>query len=166
MDLRDFLYCPPPPAWTGISRIPWHDPDFSVRMLREHLDPSHDRASRRAEFIDAQVTWLQTELLPESASVLDLGCGPGLYCARLAGAGHACTGIDIGPASIAYANQQRNPATDCQFILGDFLNLDLPRRFDAALLLYGELSAFPPAQARARPGPRGGSSGDVRAPCP
>jgi len=38
-----------PVPWEEGEKIPWHDPDFSRRMLREHLSQTHDLASRRSD---------------------------------------------------------------------------------------------------------------------
>jgi predicted TPR repeat methyltransferase len=48
-------------------------------------------------------------LQSEPQRILDLGCGPGLYTQRLASLGHTCVGIDISPASIAYARRVQHP---------------------------------------------------------
>ena len=37
-----------PVPWSEGDNIPWDDPDFSERMLKEHLSQEHDLASRRA----------------------------------------------------------------------------------------------------------------------
>ena len=87
MDLQELLKREPPKPWSHGGKIPWHEPGFSERMLREHLSQDHDLASRRSAKIDAQVEWLSQEILPDRASVLDLGCGPGLYTSRLASLG-------------------------------------------------------------------------------
>ena len=66
--------------WRGAYKIPWDNPDFSGRMLAEHLSQDHDLASRRIEWIDRQVAWIHDELLGgRAARILDLGCGPGFY---------------------------------------------------------------------------------------
>src|SRR5262245_56889161 len=97
----------PPGPWAEGENIPWDEPEFSARMLREHLSQAHDRASRREEIIDRQVTWIHRDLLEERpTAVLDLGCGPGLYTSRLACLGHWCVGLDYGPAAIAYAPER------------------------------------------------------------
>ena len=36
---------PTPEPWVEGDKIPWNDPDFSERMLREHLTQDHDLAS-------------------------------------------------------------------------------------------------------------------------
>lgn len=76
------------------------DPDFSERMLREHLDESHGAASERQQQID----WLWARLnLRTGSKVLDVTCGPGLYAVELAVRGCSVTGVDFSPAGIAYA---------------------------------------------------------------
>ena len=126
------------------QKIPWHDPDFSRRMLNEHLTQAHDAASRRLTIIDRQVVWIHETLLgSQPSTLLDLGCGPGLYAARLAALGHTCTGIDFSPASIAHARA----TSDCTFIEGDLLEVSFGGGYDLAMLLYGELNAFSPEQA-------------------
>ncbi len=127
------------------QKIPWHDPDFSRRMLAEHLSQAHDHASRRFEIIDQQVEWIHREILKaQPATILDLGCGPGFYASRFAALGHTCTGIDFSPASIVYA-RERHP--DGTYILADLLTADFGAGYDLVTLIYGELNAFSPDQA-------------------
>lgn len=148
MNLRDLLDRQPPEPWSHGGKIPWHEPGFSARMLREHLSQEHDLASRRFAKIDAQVEWLDREILPAHARVLDLGCGPGLYTSRLAGLGHSCVGIDFSPSSIEYARSDaKSQSLDCTYILEDLLTAGFGSGFDAVLFLYGEFNTFPPEQA-------------------
>jgi SAM-dependent methyltransferase len=148
VDLRELVERNPPQPWSHGGKIPWHEPGFSARMLREHLSQDHDRASRRAAKIDAQVEWLNQEILPHRASVLDLGCGPGLYTSRLAALGHTCVGIDFSPSSIEYARSEAtNASLDCTYVLDDLLKADFGSGFDAVLFLYAEFNTFPRRQA-------------------
>lgn len=136
--------------WGGSYKIPWDEPGFSRRMLREHLSQEHDLASRRAEWIDRQVQWIHAELLDRRPSrIVDLGCGPGLYSHRLAALGHSCRGIDFGPASIDYARRHNPEPRRCEFVLGDLRRVDFGGPCDLAMFLYGELNAFPPGDALA-----------------
>lgn len=138
-----------PEPWLEVAKIPWDDPAFSARMLREHLSQEHDAASRRAAIIAEHVGWIHTALLDsKSADILDLGCGPGLYCHRLARLGHTCTGIDFGPASIAYARETAaGNGLHCTFIEGDLRTTDFGRERDLVMLLFGELNTFQPGTA-------------------
>lgn len=52
-----------PIPWTLNQRdLPWNDPDFSRRMLLEHLDESHGAASRQPAERTHQVDWLWKKL--------------------------------------------------------------------------------------------------------
>ena len=43
--------------------------------------------------------------LPEDGRILDLGCGTGHYCGRLAGTGRDCLGVDLDPGMIIEAEK-------------------------------------------------------------
>lgn len=151
MKLAELLARPVPQPWQDGARIPWGDPGFSARMLREHLDQRHDRASRRLEVVERHVAWLHSHVLgARPARVLDLGCGPGLYAQRLAERGHRCVGIDCSPAAIAHARAEAERAqVACEYRLADLCAGAFGADFDAALLLSGELNTFAPADATA-----------------
>lgn len=121
------------------QKIPWNDPEFSRRMLREHLTQEHDAASRRTTTIERQVAWIHEHVLGgQSAQILDLGCGPGLYTSRLATLGHTCTGVDFSPASIEYARS----VSPCRYLFGDVRAVEFGSDFDLVMMIYGELNAF------------------------
>jgi SAM-dependent methyltransferase len=151
MNLLDLLRRTPTPApWAEGDKIPWHDPDFSRRMLREHLSQVHDAASRRSIIIDEHVEWIHHAALHnQSSRVLDLGCGPGLYSSRLAQRGHTCVGIDFGPASIAYAREVAgSQQLACDYRLDDVRHADFGTGYDLALFIFGELNPFRPEDAQ------------------
>ena len=134
--------------WHGAYKIPWDDPDFSRRMLAEHLSQEHDLASRRVSYIDRQVAWIHESLLGgRPGRVLDLGCGPGFYTHRLTVRGHRCRGIDFGPASIEYAHRHNPDASRCEFVLGDMRHVEFGGPYDLAMVLYGEINVFSPWEA-------------------
>ena len=140
---------PNPDIWHGAYKLPWHDPEFSQRMLAEHLAQTHDMASRRTTWIDQQVAWIHTTLLNERpARILDLGCGPGFYATRLTACGHRCRGIDIGPASIAYAQQHNPDPARCEFVQGDIRQAAFGGPYDLAMILFGEFNVFAPDEIR------------------
>jgi SAM-dependent methyltransferase len=120
-------------------------------MLREHLSQAHDGASRRADAIDAHVHWIHNTVLEQRQSrILDLGCGPGLYCERLADFGHECTGIDIAPAAIAYAMDRAPRAKRLlRYSLGDVMTAPIDPQFDLVMMLHGEFNTFSRDDGRA-----------------
>ncbi|MBN1486482.1 MAG: methyltransferase domain-containing protein [Anaerolineae bacterium] len=138
-----------PVPWSEGEKIPWNEPGFSQRMLKEHLSQEHDSASRRLEKIEQQVTWIHRHILSERQSnILDLGCGPGLYANRLALLGHTCMGIDFAPAAITYA---RDTAAEqdlpCTYIQADIREVHYGTGYDFAMFIYGELNVFQCADA-------------------
>ncbi len=151
MQLTNIITRTPRPApWSEGEKIPWNEPGFSSRMLREHLSQDHDAASRRATIIDRQVDWIyQTILGGRSTYVLDLGCGPGLYASRLARRGCRCTGIDFSPASVAYACEQAQAQKlDCCYIEGDVRKTAFGSGFGLVMFIFGELNVFRLQDAR------------------
>jgi SAM-dependent methyltransferase len=135
--------------WHGIGKLPWDDPAFSERMLREHLSQLHDGASRRIVLIEHHVAWMHGEVLESKPQrILDLGCGPGLYTQRLASLGHTCVGIDISPASIAYARAHAGDAAGrLRYVHGDFTTTPIDEPFDFAMLIHGEFNTLTRKQA-------------------
>jgi SAM-dependent methyltransferase len=151
MDLIDLITrTAVPRPWAEGEKIPWDEPAFSERMLREHLTQEHDLASRRFETIDAHVAWIHHNLLSgEPTQVLDLGCGPGLYASRLARLGHECVGIDFSPASVAYARDAaERDGLRCRYLLEDIRGASYGSGFDLVMLIFGEFNVFRPADAR------------------
>lgn len=119
----------------------WNDPHISKMMLEAHLSPDTDAASYRPEKIDAICENLvRTMQLKDGDSIVDLGCGPGLYCARLSQRGYRMTGIDRSENSIQYAKEHD---TRTHYIRGSYLDSFGIDQFDAAVMVsqdYGVLS--------------------------
>jgi SAM-dependent methyltransferase len=142
-----------PEPWSNGGNLPWNDPDFSKRMLREHLDESHGAASRAAKerllLIDKMWSWLDLHI---GSRMLDMTCGPGLYAVEFAQRGCLVTGIDFSPAAIAHAiglAKEKTVDDACRFIEQDVRSATLePNSFDAAAFIYGQLSVFPREDAR------------------
>ena len=142
-----------PALWQGGGNLPWNDPSFSQRMLREHLDESHGAASRVAAERAQQVAWLWSQLgLQPGQRVLDMTCGPGLYAVELAQRGCQVLGIDFSPAAIAYAvalAESGGVSERCRFVEQDVTAWQNDGTlYDAALFLYGQLAVFPREQAQ------------------
>lgn len=135
--------------WSDSYKIPWNDSAFSARMLREHLSQEHDLASRRDALITQQADWLKTKMFGNSPTrVLDIGCGPGLYAAKLIDGTGYYKGIDFGPASIEYALKHYGAPGDRDFVLGNILEKSFGGPYDIVVFLYGEFNAFPPKDVR------------------
>ncbi len=148
LDLVDRKAVPKP--WAEGDNIPWSEPGFSERMLKEHLSQAHDLASRRFEAIDTHIEWIHQKLLDGKRSkILDLGCGPGFYTSRLAKLGHECVGIDYSPASIKYATEQTSKEKlSCKYLHEDIRKADFGGGFGLVMFIFGELNVFRPVDAK------------------
>jgi len=124
----------------------WTDPYISQQLLKAHLDPDTDAASRRPATIDRTVSWLDS-LLARASDVLDLGCGPGLYTSRLQQLGHRVVGVDISAGSLEYARSQRAlDAVGPDYRQADYLNDQLDGCYDLVYMIYCDFGALLPEQ--------------------
>jgi SAM-dependent methyltransferase len=144
-------YLGKPEPFTRGELLFWDDSHISSQMLKWHLDAENDVASRRPEIIEASVGWMMAELgLEPGDTVLDLGCGPGLYASRLAQRGLKVTGVDYSRRSIAFAQgfAQQN-GLEIEYRYQNYLELADENRYDATLLIFGDFCPLSPEQ-RAR----------------
>jgi len=109
------------------------------------LDPEEDLASRRPETIDKSVEWITTNLqMAPGSHLLDLGCGPGLYCTRFFERGFKVTGMDYSPRSLKYAQDYaQEHGLDIEYIYQNYLELNLKNQFDAVSLIYCDFCVLP-----------------------
>lgn len=137
----------PEPFTTG-EPLFWNDPHISKQMLKVHLDPNIDAASRKTEVIDHSVQWMIEMLgLQSGDAVLDLGCGPGLYSSRFARAGLHVTGVDYSRSSIEYASQNASEnKLSINYRFQNYLELEDENLYDAVFLIYGDFCPLDPQQ--------------------
>ena len=122
----------------------WTRPHLSRQMLKFHLNQETDLASRRVEFIDKAVDWIDAQLDLSGKSLCDLGCGPGLYTQRFAALGAKVTGIDFSRFSLDYARDHSDHSI--RYIHADYLADTLPSGFDVITLIYTDLCVLSPDQ--------------------
>jgi SAM-dependent methyltransferase len=148
--LRPASIPPWPVPFDPDAELDWGRPEYARRLLREHLDQSHDGASRRQSVIAGQLRRLRKLIPPAPARILDAGCGPGLYAVPLARLGHHVTGIDVSAAALRHARglARATPLLGtARFVTGDLRDVPLPEAgFDAAFLVYFILEAFSRAE--------------------
>jgi SAM-dependent methyltransferase len=139
-----------PAPFEKIGHPIWTDEYVARQLLAAHLDPHTDAASRRPDTIDRTVAWIVDEIhLKPGMSILDLGCGPGLYCQRLAKLGIKVTGVDFSAASVSYARQQASAENLLiDYRLQNYLELTAENCFDAVLLIYGDYCALSAADRK------------------
>lgn len=122
----------------------WDDDHISKGMLTAHLNPNLDAASRKLSFIDKSSAWIKDKLPPRIyPSLLDLGCGPGLYARKFCIYGYDATGVDISSRSITYAKEKaKQEELKINYYNKDYLSLDLNTKFDLITLIYCDYGAL------------------------
>ncbi|MDW5561943.1 MAG: class I SAM-dependent methyltransferase [Methanomassiliicoccus sp.] len=125
----------------------WEDEYISERLLEMHLNPDIDVASRKKTTIEGTVRWIEARLDWKNKRILDLGCGPGLYCELLAAAGHQVTGMDYSKRSIEHARQEAaRKGLDIKYVHQNYLDLDLEEVFDVVMMIYCDFDVVTPEE--------------------
>ncbi|MDD1728713.1 MAG: class I SAM-dependent methyltransferase [Methanospirillum sp.] len=133
----------PPLDEPGTHRM-WDDPYISGQLLRIHLNQETDAASRKPETIIRTVNWIES-FLKKPSSILDLGCGPGLYDELFAERGHRVTGIDYSLRSVQYAKEQAaKRGLNITYLHQNYLDLTLENRYDLVIMIYCDFSVLNP----------------------
>ncbi|MBN2220707.1 MAG: class I SAM-dependent methyltransferase [Vallitaleaceae bacterium] len=126
----------------------WTDEYIAKNMLQAHLDTNHDAASRNGEIIAQTVQWIHREI-GAGSSLIDLGCGPGLYAEQLSSLGHSVVGLDISSHSIQYARQSSGQKNlHITYINGSYLNPIELGQFDVAICIYCDFGALTPDEQK------------------
>lgn len=116
----------------------WDNDHISKQMLEAHLNVDWDAASRKADTIYRSCEWIVSSMnLNKDHKVIDLGCGPGLYCSKFAEYGLKVTGIDYSRRSIEYAKQEATrKKLSINYIYQNYLNINYDEEYDLALMIY------------------------------
>ncbi len=133
-----------PLLYTKSEAAFWNDEHISAQMLSAHLDPEFEGASRKKSFIEKSALWIGEAVPPSSyPSLLDIGCGPGIYAEKFAKMGYQVTGIDFSKRSIEYAkNSATEQGLDITYHYQDYLTMNLNQIFDFAAMIYCDYGAL------------------------
>ncbi len=126
----------------------WTDDHVGRQMLEFHLNPDLDSASLKHSTIDDQVSWITGRVDdPSSKSLLDIGCGPGLYCERFQKRGFSVTGVDFNPHSLRYASgRAAEHNLPIEYVRQNYVQLDFRDLFDVVTLINRDFGALIPAE--------------------
>ena len=124
----------------------WNDEHISKWMLKTHLDPDDDLATRKPGFVKESADWIAA-MAKGRGRLLDLGCGPGIYAEAFTERGFKVKGLDFSPRSIAYAKSSaEEKGLEIEYVCGDYLETDFGGPYDLAMILYGEMNVFSPEE--------------------
>lgn len=90
-----------------------------------------------------EVNFIEQEINKDKqCRIIDIGCGTGRHSIELAKRGYTVTGVDLSAAMLAKAEENAKKAgVKVTFLRQDARSLDLPNRYDLALILCE--GAFP-----------------------
>lgn len=122
----------------------WDDEHISKQMLKAHLDPNYEGASRKLNFIEKSTEWIDKKLpFNMYTNLLDIGCGPGIYAERFCKSGYKVTGIDYSKRSVEYAKSSaKTQDLDIEYIYQDYLKMNYNNKFDLATFIYCDYGAL------------------------
>lgn len=145
--LIDFLKERPELYAASTSKF-WDDEHISKGMLEAHLNPDLEAATRSHKFVDKSVEWI-TALTKktEKPSLMDLGCGPGLYAERFYRKGFKVTGIDFSERSVHYAKDSANKQRlAIDYLYQNYLGISYREQFDIITLIYCDFGVLSDAE--------------------
>ena len=122
----------------------WTTPHISEQMLAAHLNETMDIASRRTEFIDRSVNWLNSRFsIGAGTRIADFGCGPGLYTTRFARTGAKVTGIDFSENSLKYAAETAQKENmEINYLHQNYLEYQPNQTFDLITMIFCDFCAL------------------------
>ncbi len=134
-----------PEAYCKGTAVMWTDEYISEQLLKVHLNPDIELASRKATTIDETIDWILNKVAGEELYILDLGCGPGLYAEKLAEKGHHVTGVDFSPRSISYARKAAaDKQIDISYRCQNYLELEDANAYDLILIIFTDFGVLLP----------------------
>lgn len=136
----------PAPYTPGTAEM-WVDEYISRQLLQVHLDQDIELASRKKSTIEKTLRWIFSHETKSALSVLDLGCGPGLYTEEMARAGHHVTGIDFSAHSIEYARSSaQRKQLDISYRNQNYLTLEDENHYDLIIMIFTDFGVLTPHQ--------------------
>jgi cyclopropane fatty-acyl-phospholipid synthase-like methyltransferase len=140
----------PKPFEFYTARELWTDKYTSTQMLSFHLNGNVDISSRKLSFINKSVNWIISQFdIHEGKSIIDFGCGPGLYTERLAKTNATITGIDFSKNSIEYArNRAANEKLNIHYVNQDYLEFNSNNKYDLIIMIFCDYCALSPEQRK------------------
>ncbi len=126
----------------------WTNEHTAQKMLEYHLNEHIDLSSRNHDFINRSSQWITDYCdLGPGKSVIDFGCGPGLYTYLFAKSGADVTGVDFSQNSLAYAENRANENDlNISYFHSNYLDFDTNKKFDLITMIMCDFCVLSPEQ--------------------
>lgn len=98
----------------------------SAEQVRADFDRIALVSAREGEALGTYSKFLLGHVPENCARVLEIGCGLGAFARLLARRAETVTAVDLSQEMLRVAGERSRAYPNLQFILGDFLRLDLP----------------------------------------
>ena len=146
MDFTDVIeFTKKPQLYAEGNAVMWTDAHISKQLLNIHLNPDIDLASRRRSSIESSIDWILDSVNKEKMNILDLGCGPGLYCEIMAERGHKVTSVDFSRNSIEYARKETmKKCLDIEYVNQNYLELCEENKYDLVMMVFTNIGVLKP----------------------
>lgn len=128
----------------------WTDEHTSKKMLDFHLNESINLSSRTKDFIDQSVSWIVSHFdVGSNTSIIDFGCGPGLYTSLFAENKAKVAGVDFSKRSIEYARKSADQkGLNISYYQDDYLEFETDERFDIITMIFCDYCVLSPGQRK------------------
>ncbi|HEV8286814.1 MAG TPA: methyltransferase domain-containing protein [Chitinophagaceae bacterium] len=113
------------------------DSIYGHTKTRGGFDKLMDKLFRKSMLLRFNETLRETAK-PSIHSILDVGCGSGVYCVEFLKQGKEVVGLDIAEGMLEIAKQKTaeyNNSGKISFVLSGYMEHEFQRRFDAAVLM-------------------------------
>lgn len=143
-------YSKKPKAFEKSTNKFWDDEYISKQMLSAHLDKNFDAATRIEETVKKTVEFI-SEIAKKNhiKSMLDMGCGPGIYCEMFHKQGLVVSGLDLSLRSIEYArNVAEQNESQIKYYNQNYLDISIDDQFDMITLIYCDYGVLSKAERK------------------
>ena len=122
----------------------WTNEKISPFIFQSYFNNDVYGGSKDDVFLKKSISFIDQIATSYSCkSILDLGCGPGIYCSPLFDLGYTVSGVDISQKAISYAKEYaKENYQSIKYYNTDILSVNLEEKHDMVILLYEILSNF------------------------
>ncbi|MFL5740280.1 MAG: class I SAM-dependent methyltransferase [Flavisolibacter sp.] len=113
------------------------DSIYGHSKKRGFFDKAMDKIFRQSMLLRFRETLEQSQN-PAIKSILDVGCGSGVYCIEFLKQGKTVVGLDLAEGMLQIARQKTaafKESGKISFILSDYMDYQFSEKFDAACLM-------------------------------
>lgn len=122
----------------------WTNEEIAPFIFQSYFNNAIYGGSKNEQFVEKAVEYINSIAKEHSCkSILDLGCGPGVYTVPLAELGYEVRGVDFSEKAINYAETNKNEQLrNLNHTVGNILTFRSNIKYDMVLLLYETYSSF------------------------